>query len=235
LKLSATLPDIMPQQANRRIKPIYEDIQTTLRVPVVNLIFRTLANYPEYLERAWAQLREIARSRMFEDAADALRRKALWQPTPEPLDVEAVQELRVFNDTIHYVLPKLLLAVTALERASVDDDSAGKPVAPAAFRSRRAWPKVRARSNGRARYCQRATARALRIHQAAPRPLSGVIVLSRSRQLAGIPAGGVGHNCTLRRLARLHGAQRNACRTEPHDGAGRTASRQSGHSVCIPA
>jgi hypothetical protein len=129
MELAATLPDIMPDQADRRIKPIYEDIQATLRVPVVNLIFRTLANYPEYLERGWGQLREIARLRVFEEAADAVRESAILQPAPEPLKVEAAQQLRVFNDTIHYVLPKLLLAVTALEQASFGKDGGGRPLA----------------------------------------------------------------------------------------------------------
>jgi hypothetical protein len=45
MRLAADKPDIMPGQASEQIRPIYDDIQRSLRVPVVNLIFRTLANY----------------------------------------------------------------------------------------------------------------------------------------------------------------------------------------------
>ena len=53
MQLTADQPDIMPDQASEQISPIYEDIQRSLRVPIVNLIFRTLANYPNYLEHMW--------------------------------------------------------------------------------------------------------------------------------------------------------------------------------------
>ena len=53
MQLTADQPVIMPDQASEQIRPIYEDIQRSLRVPIVNLIFRTLANYPDYLEHMW--------------------------------------------------------------------------------------------------------------------------------------------------------------------------------------
>jgi hypothetical protein len=126
LRLAAELPDIMPDDADARIRSIYEEIQQTLRVPIVNTIFRTLANYPEYLEQAWAQLRPLANQRRFEQAADALRARALLQsaPTLPALDIEGMedgQRLRAFNDTIHYVLPKLQLVAGVLEAASFTD------------------------------------------------------------------------------------------------------------------
>ena len=122
MQLVARLPDIMSQQADERIKPIYEDIQQVLRVPIVNLIFRTLANYPDYLEAAWRELRPLANSREFEQAADDLRARALLPQSSEPSDMRTKQpadmeKLRAFNDTIHYVLPKLLLIVTALAKS----------------------------------------------------------------------------------------------------------------------
>ena len=55
MQLTANQPDIMPDQADGQISLIYEDIQWTLRVPIVNLIFRTLANYPHYLEHMWKE------------------------------------------------------------------------------------------------------------------------------------------------------------------------------------
>jgi hypothetical protein len=124
MQLAANLPDIMPQQADQRIKPIYEDIQQTLRVPIVNLIFRLLANYPDYLESAWREIRPLACSNALEKSANKLRAQALLMPAPEPSDLAAVpddiERLRSFNDTIHYVLPKLLLIVTALAKTQME-------------------------------------------------------------------------------------------------------------------
>ena len=133
MRLAAELPDIRPGQADARIEPIYEDIQQTLRVPFVNLIFRTLANYPDYLEAAWRQLGPMLRMRAFEEAADALRAQALLDPPPgAPEDgwtgIRDLDRLRAFNDTIHYVLPKLLLIATALhETASGRSSQAAGP------------------------------------------------------------------------------------------------------------
>lgn len=134
MQLAARLPDIMPQQADARIKPLYEDIQQTLRVPFVNLIFRTLANYPDYLEPAWREIRPLVGSRYFEKFADELRRRALLSDssiasstlTKAPPDME---RLRTFNDTIHYVLPKLLLVAAAWSRNSseVRDEKSVSP------------------------------------------------------------------------------------------------------------
>jgi hypothetical protein len=106
MQLAAQLPNIMPQQADSRIEPIYQDIQKSLRVPIVNLIFRALANYPDYLQQAWPQVGSLARLQAFEEAADALRGHALLEPLPPALglDVDALAEasrLRAFNDTIH--------------------------------------------------------------------------------------------------------------------------------------
>lgn len=132
MQLAATLPDIMPDQADEKIRPVYEDIQRTLRVPIVNLIFRTLANYPDYLVSLWEQLSPTLNTRAFEQAADSLRREALLKPVPKmpKKDLENtddVDKLRAFNDTIHYVLPKLLLVTTAFELSTfgLDANSGG--------------------------------------------------------------------------------------------------------------
>jgi hypothetical protein len=134
MRLVARLPDIMPQQADARMKPIYDDIQQVLRVPFVNLIFRTLANYPDYLESAWQALRPLASSREFEQFADELRSHALLPNLPESPDlrekeVSDREKLRSFNDTIHYVLPKLLLTVSAFAK-SANEQKEDQPVSP---------------------------------------------------------------------------------------------------------
>jgi len=126
MQLAARLPDIMPQQADDRIKPIYDEIQQTLRVPIVNLIFRTLANYPDYLEAAWHELRPLVSTRAFEKSADGLRARALLAASPEPSELASapddLERLRSFNDSIHYVLPKLLLIATALAKTHMEHD-----------------------------------------------------------------------------------------------------------------
>lgn len=128
MQLAAALPDIMPDQTDEKTKPIYEDIQRTLRVPIVNLIFRTLANYPDYLGILWGQLSPKLRTEGFEQAADSLRREALLKPVPDVSEVDweeldNLDKLRAFNDTIHYVLPKLLIITTAFEVSTFGFDT----------------------------------------------------------------------------------------------------------------
>lgn len=135
MSLAASLPDIMPDQVSDRLMPVYQDIQDSLRVPIVNKIFRTLANYPEYLEAAWAEIRPVIRSYDFERCADALRQQALLDEVPQApilslFEVNDADTLAAFNDTIHYVLPKLLLAVTALHQASFGTHESAWSVKP---------------------------------------------------------------------------------------------------------
>lgn len=120
MRLIPELPEIMPDDASDRISPIYEDIQRTLRVPFVNFIFRVLANYPDYLEAAWRRLGPTLRTRAFEQAVDELRTQALLEPVPDAAGVawESLGDMgriRPFTDTIHYVLPKLLLVATVFD------------------------------------------------------------------------------------------------------------------------
>ncbi len=137
MELAAHLPEIMPDQASERIRPVYEELQQVLRVPFVNLIFRSLANYPEYLVPAWQGLAPALRTQAFERAADTLRSQALLEPLPDAAGVQwddlgDMDRIRPFNDTILYVLPKLLLIATALDqevrgdlpgRSSADNDA----------------------------------------------------------------------------------------------------------------
>jgi hypothetical protein len=123
MQLAASLPDIMPDQASEQMRPIFDDIQQTLRVPLVNLIFRTLANYPDYFEHMWEGLSPTFRTKAFEKAADSLRSKALLEQVPNASNVNweklgEIKSLRAFNDTIYYVLPKLLLITTVFYEAS---------------------------------------------------------------------------------------------------------------------
>jgi hypothetical protein len=125
MELIPKLREIMPEEADERIRPLYEDIQRTLRVPFVNFIFRTLASYPDYFEAAWGHLSPVLRTRAFEQAADELRARAPLEPAPNAGDVEwdalgDLEQIRPFSDSIHYVLPKLLLIATAWDEDVMD-------------------------------------------------------------------------------------------------------------------
>ncbi len=132
LRLAAALPQIMMDDADERIASVYHETQQSLRVPFVNLIFRVLANVPDYLIPAWQALGPIVRSVAFEAAADQLRAHARLEHTPGALDIaiEDDDRLRGFNDTIHYVLPKLLLVATLLDRAGESRGAGGRDRAP---------------------------------------------------------------------------------------------------------
>ncbi|MEX2535604.1 MAG: halocarboxylic acid dehydrogenase DehI family protein [Trueperaceae bacterium] len=87
MRLVPKLPEIMPDQADERVRAIYQSMQRILRVPFVNFIFRTLANDPAYLEPAWNGLSSGFRTVGFERAADRLRAQALLAPRqqlPQP-------------------------------------------------------------------------------------------------------------------------------------------------------
>jgi hypothetical protein len=125
LELIRTLPEVLPDQADSRTLIIYEETQQTLRIPFVNFTFRTLANYPDFLESGWAYVRPIAQTIAFERAADQLREIALLSDAPSALSTPwPTSQVRDFTATIHYVLPKLLLISTILEQALTRPDEA---------------------------------------------------------------------------------------------------------------
>jgi len=120
MALVARLPEVMPDQAGGHLRRVYEETRQTLRVPFVNFIFRVLANYEDYLVPEWDRLRPWARTLRFERAADTIRDAALLDPAPAfpKADWSALGDLgriRLFTDSIHYVLPKLLLLATTMD------------------------------------------------------------------------------------------------------------------------
>ncbi|GAB3684955.1 halocarboxylic acid dehydrogenase DehI family protein [Salinisphaera aquimarina] len=114
------LPDVTMDKAGAELRPLYQDVEQTLRVPFVNFIFRMLANFPDYFEPTWRALAPGLRTLEFEQAADRLRAAAvpaLYVDTMtgdglSPVDRQAVVD---FTDSIHYVLPKLLLVASCLD------------------------------------------------------------------------------------------------------------------------
>jgi len=119
---TSQLPEVLPDQADPVVAELYERIRGTLRVPFVNLLFRGLAALGAgSLGRLWDAVEPLAEDRAFEAAADALRAEALLAGEAPELDPEALaggdagRRIRGFTDTIHYVLPKLLLVATAAQ------------------------------------------------------------------------------------------------------------------------
>jgi hypothetical protein len=112
LRLIPQLGEVMPDEASEGVRAVYEETRTHLRVPVVNFLFRSLANYPPYLSFAWNKIASHLLTPRFEEAADTLRARALVEPIYKPTDWTSLgdlKQIRAFTDTIHYVLPKLLL------------------------------------------------------------------------------------------------------------------------------
>lgn len=121
LDVAGSMRDVMPDDAEGRVAQIYDDTRDTLRVPFVNQLFRMLANEPLLLDEAWSSLRPLLRSQRFEALADQLRAIALPTPVQESDElIEAagveVDRVRAYTDSIHYVLPKLLLVATLVDR-----------------------------------------------------------------------------------------------------------------------
>ena len=120
LRLIPRLSEVMPEEAGEEVRATYEAVQKRLRVPFVNFIFRVLANYPPYLSFAWNRIEPHLLSLRFEEVADALRARALVEPVSDAAGVDwmalgDLDQIRGFTDTIHYVLPKLLLVASALD------------------------------------------------------------------------------------------------------------------------
>lgn len=111
--------EVLEEDATGNIKGVYNDIRSALRSPFVPDVFLALATEPDYLQIAWRQLHTNAQTVYFERCADELRARAVKAaagliPTPTAPPTEATGVLQTF----HYVVPKVLLAVTALRVAT---------------------------------------------------------------------------------------------------------------------
>lgn len=100
-----------------RVDPISEDIPAVLGVPFLNLLFRRLEEYPDWLEATWDAARPVLLSPGFDAAASfvralasppehQIREAALAQETREST---AGQLLHRLTDAYLHVQPRLLL------------------------------------------------------------------------------------------------------------------------------
>ena len=90
------LPEIREGDAPHEIEVIYADIRHSMRLPLVNLIYRHFATIPGVLPHAWGWVREMAISGALEEALDRLNR-SLQVPQLEPFKLASVAYLSDVN------------------------------------------------------------------------------------------------------------------------------------------
>jgi hypothetical protein len=111
--------EVLEEDATGDIKGIYEDIRNALRIPFVPDVFLKLATEPDYLLLAWRQLHTNVQTVYFERSADRIRLHAVERVKSLAAAPSAPDE-RIKNvlQTYNYLLPKLLIAITALRVAT---------------------------------------------------------------------------------------------------------------------
>ncbi len=114
------LSDVTEERAPGDVQAVYSDIQQRLRVPVVNFVFRTAANEPQWLRCAWQGVREAVSTPAFERAADALRPEGTL-----PTDLDPAVAGAADDEARAYILPKLLLVTSAWSTALAGRGSNG--------------------------------------------------------------------------------------------------------------
>lgn len=124
------IPEVFESDAEGIVKEIYEDIKYVLKVPIVNFIFRALANYPEFLRYAWDEVRPNMLTINMETAANELRYPAINTQVPpytlaQDYDPQMIETIRKILSTFQYVNPKLLLIANAWAEALAD-----RPISP---------------------------------------------------------------------------------------------------------
>ncbi|MBO1113836.1 hypothetical protein [Bordetella petrii] len=100
------LAEVPEAGARGRVGDIYADIRATLRVPVVNTIYRQLAVMPEALEWAWLSVRPHLLSGAVARQAEVLRRdvqRVLDVSRPAALPANVVVPLRQKRDAANVV------------------------------------------------------------------------------------------------------------------------------------
>jgi hypothetical protein len=114
-------------QATGQIKQVYRDIQATFAAPIVGSVFRALAARPDVLVAAWRDIRKNAETRSFITLASRLRSGAdsIVSATFEFDDLyswlrehgfgrEDMRRIRYSLEMLHFLNPKLLLAIAAM-------------------------------------------------------------------------------------------------------------------------
>lgn len=124
--MAAPLIQVEEQDATGEIAALYDDFRATMRSSFVPTVIRALAAHPGYLVPAWTALRPNLEAMEAEQLAGRLRvacverLKELVGPARSPGVSRANArraEIRSVLETFFYVIPKTLVAVTALREA----------------------------------------------------------------------------------------------------------------------
>ena len=121
-------PEVAEAEAGGELARLYGDIRRALRSPNVNLVYRLLASYPDYLAAAWAQIGPNLASRYLEHQAERLRALAALdvgqagsrlgrELSALGLSDDELSRIRGVVDLFNYANPKNLIVVTALRLA----------------------------------------------------------------------------------------------------------------------
>jgi hypothetical protein len=119
------LPEIDEGDASGDVAVLYEDVRATLRSTFVPRVMRALAVHPGYALAAWRALRGNLQTVDAEQLAGRLRvlcvdRLKSIASVPRPvvgIADELRAEIRPVLEALFYVVPKALIAVTALREA----------------------------------------------------------------------------------------------------------------------
>lgn len=117
---------VSDEPEDRRIRGLFDDIKGTLSLSAINSDYRTLALWPDYLERAWERLKPITQQDKYRNASDSLRElaRSLARDLPYPvrLSLERVKELGEDADDVlkttekfERLLPSLILNISLFE------------------------------------------------------------------------------------------------------------------------
>lgn len=115
--------DEMP--ADRRLRRLFRDIKSTMRLSSVNSDYRTLALWPDYVEPGWASLKRVVRTDGYREATGLLGQEAATVadrfPTPVTLNVRRLKERGERTDAVldlttrfERLLPPLILNIALL-------------------------------------------------------------------------------------------------------------------------
>ena len=113
--------------ADRRLRRLFRDIKTTMRLSSINSDYRTLALWPDYLEPVWVSLKRVVRTDEYRQAAHVLVQEAASVadrfPAPVNLDLRRLKGrgdnmTAVLDVTTRFerLLPPLILNIALLAR-----------------------------------------------------------------------------------------------------------------------
>jgi hypothetical protein len=115
------VPEISENEATGELRDLFNDIQSVLKVPIVNFIFRTLGFYQEFLKVAWDEIRYNMLTVEVEEYAQLLRYPPLSISVPriqwENINENAINFIKKIVFMFNYVNPKLLLIASAWAEA----------------------------------------------------------------------------------------------------------------------